>query len=195
MPIDWNYPQVRKGLAGAIDKFIGPGATKSEILLQTIPVIIAAVVAPLYALYSVKYWSLIQYLICSLLAFDTIGGVITNATSSAKRWYHRKGQGFKQHLGFIFIHLFHLLLVAWLFIGFDIKWFLVTSVYLVIASITILKTSLYLQRPIALLMFTIGLLISLYVLPEIKGLEWFLPLFYLKLLVGHLPKEEPYRPT
>jgi hypothetical protein len=32
-------------------------------------------------------------------------------------------------------------------------------------------------------------------LPQPQGLEWFLPLFYLKLLVSHLPTEEPYRPA
>ena len=52
----------------------------------------------------------------------------------------------------------------------------------------------YLQRPVALIVFGCALLISLYVLSQPVGLEWFLPLFYLKLLVSHLPKEEPYRP-
>jgi len=27
-----------------------------------------------------------------------------------------------------------------------------------------------------------------------QGLEWFLPLFYLKLLISHVLREEPYRP-
>jgi hypothetical protein len=39
------------------------------------------------------------------------------------------------------------------------------------------------------------LLISMYLLRQPKGLEWFLPLFYLKLLVSHLTKEEPCSPN
>lgn len=31
-----------------------------------------------------------------------------------------------------------------------------------------------------------ALLLALFVLPQPEGLEWFLPLFYLKLLVSHL---------
>jgi hypothetical protein len=29
--INWNFPQTRRGLTGAIDKYIGPGATRDEI--------------------------------------------------------------------------------------------------------------------------------------------------------------------
>jgi hypothetical protein len=53
----------------------------------------------------------------------------------------------------------------------------------------------YLQRPTALVCFACGLLIAMYLLPQPTGLEWFLPMFYLKVLVSHLPKEEPYRPA
>ncbi|MFZ0613588.1 MAG: hypothetical protein WAM73_15220 [Desulfobacterales bacterium] len=50
-----------------------------------------------------------------MLAFDIVGGVTTNATSSAKRWYHRSGQTALNHMGFIALHLLHIFLVAWLF--------------------------------------------------------------------------------
>jgi hypothetical protein len=60
---------------------------------------------------------------CSALAFDTAGGIITTATSSARRWYHRSGQGFKQHFAFVSIHLLHLALVSWLYLAFDVAWF------------------------------------------------------------------------
>ncbi|WP_462323105.1 hypothetical protein [Halochromatium sp.] len=92
-PIDWYVPQPRTGLAGALDKFIGPGATTAELLLQILAPLVAALAAPLYAALSGEDWSWFQYLLCAVLAFDMVGGVVTNATSSAKRWYHRDGQG------------------------------------------------------------------------------------------------------
>jgi hypothetical protein len=67
--------------------------------------------------------------------------------------------------------------------------------YLLVAAALVLWVPQYLQRPVALVAFSCALLISLYVLQQPVGLEWFLPLFYLKMLVSHLPKEEPYRPN
>ncbi len=63
-----------------------------------------------------------------------------------------------------------------------------------LACALVLKTALYLQRPVALILYTLSLIISLYVVESPVGLEWFLPVFYLKLLVSHILREEPYRP-
>ena len=76
-----------------------------------------------------------------------------------------------------------------------VKWFLISGGYLLIAAIVVLSVPQYLQRPVALIVFSGALLVSLNVLSQPAGLTWFLPLFYLKLLVSHLPKEEPYRPA
>jgi hypothetical protein len=127
-----------------------------------------------------------------VIAFDLMGGVLTNASATAKSWYHRPGQGWLQHLGFVSVHFIHLLLVAWLFHGMDWVYFLVFYVYLMVASLVITQVRLYLQRPVALLLFVIALLINYYVLTPVPGLEWFIPVFSLKLLVSHLVKEVPY---
>ncbi len=123
-----------------------------------------------------------------------VGGIITNATSSPKRWYHRKGMGFKQHMSFISPHFVQLILFSWAFLDFDRLWILLTGGYMALACTVVLKTPLYLQRPIALTAYSTGLVLSLYVFDSASGLEWFLPLFYLKLLVSHILREEPYRP-
>ena len=195
MAINWDFPSPRSGILGMLDKFVGPGATQTEVVLQLIVPVIAAIVAPLHASQMVEGWSLAQYIICGVLAFDIAGGVITNATSSAKRWYHRQGQGFKQHFGFASLHLLHLLLVSWLYLAFDVEWFLIAGGYLLISVATVLSVPQYLQRPVALFGYACGLLIAMYLLSQPEGLEWFLPLFYLKLLVSHVLKEEPYRPV
>jgi hypothetical protein len=195
MAINWNFPSPRPGLAGALDRFIGPGATRAELALQFGLPALAAIAAPLYASRVVESWSWLQYAVCCILAFDTAGGIITNATSSAKRWYHRTGRGFKQHFGMVSLHLLHLLLVSWLYLSFDIWWFAITGAYLLFSATIVLSVPQYLQRPVAVTVYACALLMSIYVLSQPTGLEWFLPLFYLKLLVSHLPKEEPYRPT
>ncbi|MBC7004671.1 hypothetical protein BIZ37_19090 [Photobacterium sp. BZF1] len=195
MKIDWNVPDGRKGFFGGIDKLIGPGATKAEKNLQ----LYVPFAACLILLACVYYWQLgwdwVQYLVAALLAVDIVGGIITNATSSAKRWFHREGQGFNQHMGFISVHFLQLSLFSWAFLDFDLMWIVVTGAYMMLASVIILKVSLYLQRPVALTLYSLTILLVTYCWQAPQGMEWFLPLFYLKLLISHILREEPYRPT
>jgi hypothetical protein len=193
MATDWNYPRPRKGRIGLLDQLLGPGATKMEVGLEIL-ISTGAMVAVVG--YSTSYhlgWDWLQYLVSALIAFDIAGGVFTNATSAAKRWYHRPGQGFLQHFGFVAIHI-HPLIVAWLFLDMSWAYFFIVYGYLLIATLVILLVPQYLQRPIAMAGYGGGLLLALYVLPQIPGLQWFVPFFYLKLLVSHLVKEEPYKP-
>jgi hypothetical protein len=171
MAINWNFPSPRPGLAGALDKFIGPGATRAELALQFALPGIAAIAGPLYASHVVESWSWLQYTVCCILAFDTAGGIITNATSSAERWHHRAGQGFKQHFRMASLHLLHLLVVSWLYLAFDVRWLLVSGGYLLVAAALVLWVPQHLQRPVALVAFSCALLISLYVLQQPVGLE------------------------
>ncbi|MEL6222606.1 MAG: hypothetical protein AAFR31_08210, partial [Cyanobacteria bacterium J06627_8] len=84
-------------------------------------------------------------------------------------------------------------LVALLFRKSDWIFLAIVSGYLIIASIVILFSPLYLQRPIALGLYGVALLGDRYLLSPTLGLEWFLPFLMLKLLVSHLLKEAPYR--
>jgi hypothetical protein len=192
MNIDWVPPEPRRGLPGEWDKFVGPGQTRAEFWLILIPALLAGLAAPLFALQAGFGWTPIQLVVAGLIAFDLMGGVVTNATSTAKRWYHRPGQGWLQHMEFVAVHALHIFLVAWLFRNGDWLYFGVIYAYLLAASLFITRVRLYLQRPVALLLFAGALLLNIYVRPPIPGLEWFVPLFFLKLLVSHLPKEAPY---
>jgi hypothetical protein len=189
MGTEHHLPNPREGLLGALDRFVGPGATRAELALQFILPLGVAGAAVSYADSAVGTWSTLQYILCAILAFDIMGGIITNASSSGKRWYHRNGRSRLHHFGFVTLHLGHLALVSWLFLGLDIAWLATTGIYLLIAGLTILFTPLYLQRPVALIMYVGSVLIAIYALAPPLGIEWFLPLFYLKLLVAHLPKE------
>ncbi|AOY81094.1 hypothetical protein BJP36_15495 [Moorena producens JHB] len=194
MHSELTCPSPRSGLKGWLDRFTGPGATQAELLIQFVPSLVALVAAPTYALTLPIQWSPLQLGLIAVLGLDLVGGLLTNATSTAKGWYHRPEQGWQQHLGFVSVHVIHVLLVALLFRGGDWGFFIGVSSYLLGASVLILRSPLYLQRPVALGLYGLGLLGDRYLFSPMPGLEWFLPLFFLKILVSHLLKETPYRP-
>lgn len=194
MKIDWQVPASRSGFKGKIDSFIGPGATSAEKNIQSyIPLLAGGLL--IFSAYVGEFdWHLSQYLVALILTLDMVGGVITNATASAKRWYHREGEGFKQHMAFIMVHFVQLGFFSGFFLDFNLVWIALVGGYMLFASTLILLTPLYLQRPVALTLYCVSLLLSLYVFESVAGLEWFLPVFYLKLLISHLLKEAPFCP-
>ena len=195
MRIDWNLPEIRDGFSGRLDRFIGPGATRAELNFQQyVPFVFMAGFVG-YALYAAFDWTVWQYMVAAILMGDMVGGIITNATSTAKRWYHREGQGFIAHMKFVATHLIQLAIFSWLFMGLDLLWLGIAYGYLIVSAVLVLRTPLYMQRPVALALYCGSLLLSIYVLQTPVGLEWFLPFFYLKLLICHILREEPYRPA
>jgi hypothetical protein len=192
--INWQYPPPRSGFAGALDKFFGPGTTKAEAWLQGVFSIAAGIAMPLYAHLNRLDWTVFQYILATWLAFDTVGGIVTNATSSAKRWYHRDGQGFKEHFGFIAFHTVYFFLVAWLFRSKDWTYFVVLTATLLLVAFIVLKAALYLRRPLAFGIVVIVFIINFYGFTLTAGLEWFVPFLFIKLIVSHALREEPYRP-
>ncbi|MEM8556234.1 MAG: hypothetical protein AAGG50_00155 [Bacteroidota bacterium] len=191
-PVDWHAPVPRPGLAGGWDRFIGPGATPAEQALAVVPALIAAIVLPVYAAAQGLDWTTAQAVVAGLLAFDIVGGVVTNATSSAKRWYHRAGQGARQHLSFVALHVAQIGLVGWLFRDLDFAYIGVVYGALLAAAVLVLRVPRRLQRSVALLLTVAALPFGLYALAPTPGLEWFVPALFLKLLVSHLTAEEPY---
>lgn len=190
MNIDWNYPEPRKGPLGSWDKFAGPGATAAEVILLAVSVVAAAVVAYLTR---DTGWNAARIVVALLIAMDLFGGVVTNAASSAKRWYHREGQKPIQHFTFVAAHL-HPFIVAWLFRDMDWAFGAVIYGYLLLSSIIIMASPLYLQRPLAMLLYLGAVFIGQYIFYPTPGMAWFVPAFFLKLLICHLLREEPYRP-
>jgi hypothetical protein len=187
-----EYPEPRSGWRGEFDRFMGPGATRAELTLEFGFALLGGVAMLIYALRSFPQWSIVQIGAAVLLAFDIAGGVVTNATSSAKRWYHRAGQGARQQLQFVALHVIHLVIVAWLFRSGDWWYAIVFSIYLLIAAAAIVRTPLYVQRALALGLTGVAIVMGLIVFAPTPGLEWFIPLLFLKLLVSHLLREEPY---
>lgn len=194
MKISWELPAFRPGIWGSVDKLIGPGATRAEKNIQLYPPFALAAGIVAFGLINQVDWSLWQYVVIAFLAVDMLGGVITNATSAAKRWFFRDGEGFKQHMTFVALHLVQTAMFSWAFLEFNLVW--IAGVYgiLLAGSAVILKTPLYLQRPVAALIYVVTLFLSLYVFETEPYLEWFLPVLFFKILVSHVLREEPYRP-
>ena len=183
----------RPGVAGLWDRFIGPGAARVENALILLWAVLCAATVVTHALVAELGWSALQLAVVALLAFDIAGGVPANASNCAKRWYHRTGQGFGEHFGFPLIHV-HPFALALLFPGFGWGTAATIYAYLLVAATVVLLTPLYLKRPVAFVLYSMALLAGLYALGVPPGLEWFVPLFFLKLLVAHLLPEEAYRP-
>ena len=194
MKINWKYPKPRSGFKGFIDKLSGPGATVAEYWIQFGFAIGMALVMLAYIFVTNLEWNGWQIFVAVYLAFDICGGIATNATSSAKRFWHRKErQHFKNDATFIVAHFYMPLLIT---LAFPVGWtfFFVVYGYLLLAGFVIAATSLYLRRVVAFMMYCGALLMAMFVFVMPHGLEWFIPFFYLKLLMSHLPIEEPYRP-
>lgn len=151
-----------------------------------VPAVVAAVLAPTYAYFMDVGWSTLAYVVAALLALDMVGGVATMATASGRRWFHRATLGAGAQVGFVALHLAHLVLVSWLFLDWDPFWVLASGGWLLFAALAVVTAPVVLRRPLAMLGYVVALILALFVLPQPEGLEWFLPLFYLKLLVSHL---------
>ncbi len=135
-----------------------------------------------------------QWLFVAVLAFDIGGGIVTNSTSAAKRWYHRPGHGRLQHFGFVAAHLVHIGLMAFLFADAPIYYALALGGMLMVSTVTLLFTPLYLQRPMAVGLAMIVIMAGQLPLFELAGLNWFIPALMLKLILGHALKEAPFQP-
>ncbi|MDY6782847.1 MAG: hypothetical protein SW833_09925 [Cyanobacteriota bacterium] len=180
----------REGFPGIWDSIVGPNMPATEMWLFVIPTLIATVAVPLYAVLNELGWNLVQLTIAAILAFDLVGGAIVNSTQTTKRWHHKPEYRFKHHFLFVAIHL-HPLIVAWLYPGGNWTYSLFAYSYLIFATALILLSPPYLQRAVSIILYMGSLLLSSYLLSPIPGMEWFLPVYFLKLLISYLPQDIP----
>ncbi len=194
--ISWQPPQSRAGFWKSWDEFMGPGATRAEEVLQIGGMLLISALIGLYWWLNWERlnWTAVQTIVTAIFLLDLTGGIVVNASSSAKRWYHRESYLLRQHMTFIGAHGVHLLAFAILFDAYGVDFVLVNYGFLIGATLLLWFVPLYLQRPLGFLLYTLALLMSLYLFTHPAGMEWFLPLFYLKLILSHALKEAPFRP-
>ena len=194
--IDWSYSGKPDGLAGT-------SSTLSERILAygfaavaTVSVVgFLRLVEEHPATFGWRLWLLIFFV------FDVVGGVVANMLNSCKRMYHAPVQanetGFirlvKNPLAFTALHI-HPIIFAWAFFG-D-PWLGAAWYVALVASVAItLATPLYLRRPIATGFVLAAIFVNLYGPSLVPGLDWFIPCLFLKIVLAHAVREEPYRPV
>lgn len=175
----------RAGVLGTWDRFVGPGMTRGETLLLVGTTVTSGVLVAAHLGSLGMTWPLI--LIGAVIAADVIGGAVCNMTHTTKRWYHRPGQTARDHLGFIGLHIVHVIVVAWAFRGpgFDVVYTLVIGGWLLLSAVIVLRAPTLLRSPLAALAYAAAVGLSLYAVGPTPGLEWFVPLLFVKLLIGH----------
>lgn len=193
--IDWHYE-------GDTDLGAGTGATGGEKLLAYGTGFFAFAFYTLFYLFGSLDWNIWQYLLAILLAYDVMGGVVANSLNSCKRFYHTPPKPEENwlvrfvknpHL-FTAIHI-HTIVVGLIFADFDYFYGLFWYLLLLIATEIILLLPLYLRRPVAMFFVLAALLINFYLIPPVAGFEWLAPALFIKIVYGHVVREEPYRPV
>lgn len=193
--IDWTYH-------GKPDALMGTGATRAEKMLTSLGAAAGVSLYVYFAWTNAYVWSWWQYAIAMLLALDVGGGVVANALNSCKRFYFAPLQanetGFtrlaKNHLAFTALHV-HPLAIAFVFGANAWTYGIVWYGALVASAFVLPRVPLYLRRPTALLLIFLALLGNYYFIAPVPGFEWFVPALFLKIVYGHLVREEPYRPA
>lgn len=135
-----------------------------------------------------RWWALLTILV---FAVDAVGGVLTNSTGAAKRWYHRPGTR-SERLRFVCLHVVHLALIAGLVLNQHVGWLALNTVFLTGSALFIEHTPLSVRRPVAMGLLVAAVLLNALLTPVPIGLGWIAPLLYLKLLVAHLVPEAPF---
>jgi len=191
--IDWNY-------SGKPDGFFGTGADVMEQTLVWIFGITGTIMLGIFWRTSSIQWIWWQFAIAALLALDVLGGVAANSLNSCKRFYHSplrpEEKGFtalaKNHTAFTLFHI-HPILIGLVFGNMDWGYGLFWYISMVLSAAVILRLPLYLHRPTALGIIMLAVLANYYFIPAVIGFEWFIPALFLKIIYGHIVREEPYR--
>lgn len=163
------------------DRLIAPGATRAESLLCYGTALTGAVVAAVLA----AGLPLLAVCVITLVAFDLYGGAVVNATTSAKRWYHREGRRARHHLAFVAIHV-QPFLMAWAVPGFT--WGVAATVYGVTlaGAVIVVAAPAGLRRPAAFAVTALALAVLTTVVSVPQEVAWFAPLLLIKLLLAYL---------
>lgn len=191
--IDWQE-------RGKPDYLLGAGYTRSEQLLAY-----GASLAACFVVLWLNFdrglgWSWWQIVVALAVAADVAGGVVANSLNSCKRTYHAplsanpglQERLLKNHLLFVLLHI-HPVVVG-LLIGGGWQYGLLWYAAVVLSTLLVLATPLYLRRPVAIGLCLAAVFLAFYISPISPGFEWFGPALFLKLIYGHLVPEEPYRP-
>lgn len=171
----------RSGLDGVLDALLGPEASLEERVL----VVGAGLGLALATLLTAGPWTTLQYAVGILVALDLGGGVVANATGSTQSWVHRDDRSPLRTYAFVAGHL-HPIAISIVFPPIDPLYGGVVYGAVMLAGGLILWAPTRLKRPFALAAVTGLVVLDTVLVTMPDGLAWFVPVFGLKVLVGHL---------
>ncbi|MFI6538390.1 hypothetical protein ACIBHY_38465 [Nonomuraea sp. NPDC050547] len=164
------------------DRLIAPGATPRDRAVVYTSAVAGTVLATALA-YGAGL-SALPLVLIAIVAFDLYGGAAVNATTAAKRHFHRPGRTWRHHVGFVAIHVQPFLL-ALVVPGFT--WTAAAVVYALALGGAVITVSVPsdVRRPVAFgcTALAIGLALPL-AIPAAIG--WLVPVLFVKLLLAHL---------
>ncbi|GAA1437947.1 hypothetical protein GCM10009616_40610 [Microlunatus lacustris] len=190
LPYSEGMVVARRRVAELWDQVVGPGASRFENAGTLGSGLLGGALAPLLdAQRSGPGRDRPAELALPLLAIDLWGGAWCNNTPTAARWYHREGRGRIQHLVFTAAHL-HPFVVAWLdrrspLHRSRLTWAISHYSYLQVATVLIASQRRRTQRVTAVAATLGGILLDRLLGPSDRA-PWFAPVYYVKLLTGHV---------
>ncbi|MEV0387603.1 hypothetical protein [Nonomuraea sp. NPDC050643] len=166
-----------------VDRMVAPGATRAEAGLSFGAAFAGAALALATALQGGM--PALPAALVTVIAFDLYGGAVVNATSSAKRHYHRPDRTVRHHLAFVAVHVQPFLL-AWAVPGFS--WTAAVVVYgsVLAGAVCVTLVPAPLRRPAAFAATAFALVPVTSLISVPPELAWFAPLLLIKLLLAHL---------
>lgn len=170
---------------------MGPGKSRVELRTELAGSLVCMALLGWHLLAAPIQAGWAQWVVTVFIGLDLVGGVMTNATNAAKRWYHSKPS--RSRLSFVAAHIAYLAAMAFVVLDAAWGWFLLNTALLLAGALLIEAVKLEAKRPAAMGAYMAAVLINLTVLPLPDGLEWFTTLFFLKLLVCYLVPEAPIR--
>lgn len=180
--------EVRPGLRGYWDRFVGPNPSRTA-KVGTVGTVVAAA---LWADRSLSAQAPGRSPIAlRILAADLWGGAWVNNTGACVRWYQRRGQGTKEHLGFAGVHVAHPGVIAVLDVGVGsrsracaLRWAVGHFLWMIGSTIVITASPRRARLPAAIALTICGMALDKS-FGRSPCAPWFAPAYYAKLLIGH----------
>lgn len=177
----------RAGPKGLVDRYLGPEAGA----LDRLRVVLAAVGGALLGAFTVTApWP--HRLLLAVITAELCAGLMAALNHPGKTWIHRPGRRRLRLGGFVLLQSLPLAAFVWAFRDGDPGLFAGAAGLLAVGSLAVIVAPRDWQRATGF----VALLAGMYALEQWYGLPaaaaWFLPLFYARTFLAHLPGPNPH---
>lgn len=161
-------------------------ASSIELLLTFIPSILASIMATSYTSF-LHAPTIFQSIVIAFLIFILLSGILKSSTATARKGKSGPPQTIGFHLNVVAMHGIDVALAAFFFPS-TAPLFFFSSVYcwLLCIALAVLLSHPCVRGTVAMLCYIITVMIDVYFWERIPMVEWFVPLFFLKLIVCDL---------